>query len=63
MYNIEFIASEVIDAAIYVHMKLGCGFYEKIYEKALVMELTKRGIIAEAQKELEVYYDEVLLGI
>lgn len=55
------IAHEVIGAAIEVHRHLGPGFLEKIYERALVYELSVRGIAMQAQKEIVVPYKDILI--
>lgn len=52
----------VIGAAYRVSNSLGCGFLEKVYENALVHELHKIGVKVDAQKELVVYYDGVVVG-
>lgn len=49
-------------AAFEVHNTLGFGFLEKIYENALMKEFRLRGIPAEAQKEIKVYYKEEEVG-
>jgi len=46
-----------------VYNKLGYGFLEKVYEKALLLELHKNGLIALRQIPLKVYYDSVEVGI
>ncbi len=46
-----------------VFKELGPGFLENIYQNALEIELTKRGISFEAQKEIEVYYDGIQVGL
>ena len=48
--------------AFRVYNELGNGFLEKVYENALVHELRKNGLQAEAQKKIEVYYDGVCVG-
>ncbi|HKI34892.1 MAG TPA: GxxExxY protein [Gemmataceae bacterium] len=55
----ERIAYEVIGAAIEVHRHLGPGFLEKIYERALVYELSLRGIHVEPQKDILVPYKDI----
>jgi GxxExxY protein len=46
----------IIGAAIEVHRLLGPGLLESIYEEALCIELTLRGVVVERQKELDVIY-------
>lgn len=52
----------VIGAAIEVHQQLGPGFREEVYEKALQIELAKRGIRFSSQYAVNVYYDGVKVG-
>lgn len=53
------IARHVVDAAFQVHMRLGPGLLEHVYEVALVHELRKRGIEAERQVPIGIHYDEI----
>jgi GxxExxY protein len=53
---------KVIGAAYKVYNTLGAGFLEKIYEKALLIELDKIGIKAERQFSIPVYYDNTKIG-
>ena len=46
----------VMAAVFDVHNTLGHGFLENVYEKALAVELSLRGISFEAQKPLKVFY-------
>ena len=46
----------MIGAAIEVHTLLGPGYIEGVYEDALVIELTLRGIPFEQQKVISVNY-------
>ena len=45
-----------------VYNKLGYGFLEKIYEKAMLLELEKEKITAIAQAPVKVFYDGEILG-
>ena len=56
------ITREIIGAAIRVSNTLGVGFLEKIYERAMAYELSKRGLGVEEQKPIAVTYDGIVLG-
>ncbi len=45
-----------------VHKKLGCGFPEKIYQRAIEIELKTENIPYEIEKEFEVRYDSEKIG-
>ena len=53
---------EVMAAAFEVQNTLGAGFLEKVYENALAVELSRRGIQVEVQKGIEVTYKDVSVG-
>ena len=53
---------EIVGAAMEVHKLLGPGFLEKVYQKALVHELTLRGIPFEEYKRLIVRYKDIVVG-
>jgi GxxExxY protein len=46
-----------------VHNHLGPGFLEKVYGKALSLELKSRGLSATSQSELSVYYKNQQVGV
>jgi GxxExxY protein len=52
----------IIGCAFTVSNTLGPGFLEKVYENALVHELRKRGLEADPQHEIPVYYDGIIVG-
>lgn len=41
---------------------LGAGFLEKVYEKALLVELTEMGLSVQAQHPIAVYYKGQIVG-
>ena len=47
---------QIIGAAMDVYYQLGRGFLEPVYQEALAIELRRRGIPFEAQRELTIYY-------
>ena len=53
----------LINGAIFEVMRLlGGGFLEKVYEKALIVELRKRGVKAESQVPIKVKYKGTEVG-
>ena len=66
MNKSNFIHSEITEKIIScfykVYNKLGYGFLEKVYEKALLIELERSGLRYSAQKSVKVYYDEFEIG-
>ena len=52
-----------INGAVFeVNSVLGAGFLEKVYEKALLIELQRRGLKAESQVPLTVSYKGEVVG-
>jgi GxxExxY protein len=45
-----------------VYRRLGYGFLEKVYVKALVIELRRMGLKAEEQVRILVFYDGIVVG-
>ena len=52
---------DVVGAAMEVHKTLGRGMEETIYQEALAIEMNKRGMVAEREKELRLTYKDVVL--
>lgn len=45
-----------------VHSALGCGFPEKVYQRAIEIELEKENIPYKTQKEFKVKYNDKEIG-
>ena len=60
--RINQITEKIIGCSYKVSGKLGCGFLEKVYENALTHELKIAGLSVQQQKEIAVYYDEIVVG-
>jgi GxxExxY protein len=56
------LSGKVIGAALEVSNTLGAGFLEKVYERALLKELTLRGMGAAAQVSIRVMYKGFFVG-
>jgi len=55
--------TEVIIGCDYkIYNKMGFGFLESVYEKCLLIELSKAGLDGESQKPITVYYDDKIVG-
>ena len=53
------IAKIIVDAAYHIHVKLGPGLLESVYETVLAYELKKRGLNVVRQRPIPVVYDEL----
>lgn len=52
---------ETIGAALEVHRRLGPGFLESVYVRAMRVEMAARGIAFECEREVHVVYRGVVL--
>ena len=52
----------IIGAAFEVHQELGYGFLERVYQRALQVELIRRGLAAEIERRIQVQYKGVVVG-
>ena len=58
MSDVNDITKMIVDACLCVHRKSGPGLLESVYEKLLMVELKKRGLVVECQKSLPLVYEE-----
>jgi GxxExxY protein len=56
------IAQIAVDAAYTIHVALGPGLLESVYQLALVYELRKRELDVEAEVPIPISYDGIHLG-
>ncbi len=55
--ELEKIATDVVDASVKLHIKLGPGLFETVYEVVLAKELTRMGYRVERQKTVAIHYE------
>ena len=60
--NVNDITYQIRGAIFEVNRILGPGFLEKVYENALLVELKKRGVKAESQVPISVFYKKSPVG-
>ncbi|HWZ33028.1 MAG TPA: GxxExxY protein [Bryobacteraceae bacterium] len=56
------ITEKILGSAFEVSNTLGCGFLEKVYERALLEELHARGLRAKPQVKFKVEYKGRIVG-
>jgi len=54
---------KIMGAIFEVHKKLGPGFLESVYEKALIEELSERGMKVETEKIIDLTYKDKKIGV
>jgi len=57
------IASAIVNVAFDIHIKLGPGLLESIYEEIMYYELIKIGLNVARQKAIPVFWDDVKMEI
>lgn len=60
--EIEGLIKTIIQCAYNVRIHLSAGFLESVYQKALMIELQEKGIHAEVEKPIDVYYKDKIVG-
>ena len=56
------ITEKIIGAAFEVHRVLGYGFLEKVYQKAMQVELHRSGLRVESERKIKVAYKGATVG-
>jgi GxxExxY protein len=55
--SLDALTRRVIEAIIRVHSVLGPGFLETVYQRALAIELTRRGVPIKTEWEINIDYE------
>jgi len=61
-YKYSDITEKIIGCSMRVHNKLGNGFQEVIYQRALAIELNKINLQFEREVEMPIFYDDQHIG-
>lgn len=61
-YSLQPVTQELIGAAFEVHKTLGFGFLERVYQKAMQVELQARGVKVELEPKIKVQFKGVVVG-
>jgi len=62
LYKHSDLTEKILGAFFAIYSALGYGFLEKVYVKALMIELKKRGLGVRDELPIHVYYDGQLIG-
>ena len=60
--ELEALIQKVIGCCIRVHMTLGPGFLESVYQNALEVECAENGLTVESEKEIHLQYHDHHVG-
>jgi GxxExxY protein len=61
-FSLQPVTEQIIGAAFEVHNILGFGFLEKVYQRAMQVELQKRGMKVELESKIQVQFKGVVVG-
>jgi hypothetical protein len=60
--DVEKLIHDTIGCCIAVHRELGPGFSEKVYVRAICLELTARGLSFETERRFDIRYRDEVIG-
>jgi len=61
-YSLHPITEQLIGAAFEVHNILGYGFLERVYQRAMQVELQSRGVKVELEPKIQVRFKGIIVG-
>jgi GxxExxY protein len=61
-FSLQPMTQQLIGAAFEVHNLLGFGFLEKVYQRAMQVELQLRGVKVELEPKIQVQFKSVIVG-
>ncbi|NJO90501.1 MAG: GxxExxY protein [Chloroflexia bacterium] len=57
------LATKIVNTAYNIHIRLGPGLLESVYEEIMYYELVKQGLNVERQKAIPVVWDELKMSL
>jgi GxxExxY protein len=61
-YRHQDVTQQIVDAFYAVYNSLGYGFLERVYENSMAIQLRARGLKAQQQASIQVYYRGEVVG-
>ena len=61
-FSLQPVTQHLIGAVFEVHNVLGYGFLEKVYQRAMQVELRSRGVTVELEPKIQVQFKGVVVG-
>ena len=61
-FSLQPLIRQIIGAAFEVHNVLGFGFLEKVYQRAMQVELQSHGVKVELEPKIQVQFKGVIVG-
>ncbi len=61
-FSLQPVTQQIIGAAFEVHNILGFGFLEKVYQRAMQVELQSRGVKVELEPKIQIQFKGVIVG-
>ena len=61
-FSLQPVTQQLIGAAFEVHNILGFGYLEKVYQRAMQVELQARGVKVELEPKIQVQFKGVIVG-
>src|SRR5271165_6455605 len=62
IYPEQDLTQKILEASFAVHNVLGCGFLEKVYSNALLVELQTMGFSCKSEVNFKVSYRSAVVG-
>ena len=61
-FSLQPVTEQLIGAAFEVHNTLGYGFLERVYQRAMQVELQLRGVKVELEPKIQVQFKGIIVG-